>query len=104
VEPLAAVSFSDIASAVADGLWFAYYVGIQLVACLVLGYLTARKTGRSVFNWLVLGFINSLIPLFGFLLMLSAYFFYPAPAPRAGPGYQPRRESRDPRRGRRPRR
>ena len=63
---------------------------LQPIPCVLLGYLTARKTGRSKFNWIAVGLLASIPPIVGILLMLAAYFFYPAPTPRAGPGYQPR--------------
>jgi hypothetical protein len=63
---------------------------LQPVPCVLLGYLTARRTGRSTFNWIVVGLLASIPPIVGIFLMLAAYYWYPAPAPRAGPGYQPR--------------
>jgi hypothetical protein len=63
---------------------------LQPIPCVILGYLTARKTGRSKFNWVVVGLLASIPPIFGIFLMLAAYYWYPAPAPRPGPGYQPR--------------
>jgi hypothetical protein len=63
---------------------------LQPIPCVLLGYLTARKTGRSTFNWIVVGLLASIPPIVGILLMLAAYYWYPAPAPRPGPGYHPR--------------
>jgi hypothetical protein len=78
------------------GFLFTFYtLGFQTVACMILGYFTARKTFRSVFNWLVVGFIAGLIPLIGLVFMLIAYFFYPPPTPRSGPGYHPPRDRSD---------
>ena len=73
---------------------------LQPIPCVLLGYLTARKTGRSKFNWVIVGLLASIPPIVGIFLMLAAYYWYPAPAPRPGPGYQPRRDagSRDRRR------
>jgi len=64
---------------------------LQPVPCVILGYLTARKTGRSKFNWVVVGLLASIPPIVGIFLMLAAYYWYPAPAPRPGPGYHPQR-------------
>ena len=77
----------------AVGFLFTFYtLGFQTVACMILGYFTAKKTYRSVFNWLVVGFFAGLIPLVGLVFMLIAYFFYPPPTPRSGPGYHPQKE------------
>jgi len=64
---------------------------LQPIPCVILGYLTARKTGRSKFNWVVVGLLASIPPIIGIFLMLAAYYWYPPPAPRVGPGYQPHR-------------
>ncbi len=63
---------------------------LQPIPCVLLGYLTARKTGRSKFNWVAVGLLASIPPIVGILLMLAAYYWYPAPTPRPSPGYQPR--------------
>jgi len=62
---------------------------LQPIPCVVLGVLTARKTGRSTFNWVVVGLLASIPPIVGIFLMLAAYYWYPPPTPRPGPGYQP---------------
>lgn len=64
---------------------------LQPLVCVPLGYLTARKTGRSRFNWIVVGLLASIPPIVGIVLMLAAYYWYPPPAPRPGPGYHPRK-------------
>ena len=74
---------------------------LQPIPCVLLGYLTARKTGRSRFNWVVVGLLASIPPIVGILLMLAAYYWYPPPTPQPGPGYHPRKGSGDDGRGRR---
>lgn len=57
--------------------------GVQLVVCLWLGPKVARRTGRSVLNWVIMGFFVSIIfPPIGLVLMLLCYFFYPPAMPR----------------------
>jgi len=59
------------------------------VVCIVLGVLTARKTHRSTFNWVLVGLFAGVIPVVGPVLMVVAYFWYPPPAPTRRAGYHP---------------
>jgi hypothetical protein len=72
-----------------DGLpWLLLWLA-QLPACLYLGYRTAKKTGRSMLNWTVMGFLLAVIvPPVGLVVSLVAFFFYPpliSPHPLAAP-------------------
>jgi hypothetical protein len=73
---------------------------LQPIPCVILGYPTARKTGRSKFNWVVVGLLASIPPIFGIVLMVAAYLWYPSPAPKAGPGYHPPGQRTERRQGR----
>ena len=54
--------------------WYFFAWGPQMLICLYLGYLCARKTGGDVLNWLVAAFVASLIPLAGVLIMLAVWW------------------------------
>ncbi len=43
-------------------------MALELVICLALGYLGARKTGGDLVDWLAVTFLTSLVPVFGVLL------------------------------------
>ena len=58
--------------------WYFYALGPQLVVCLLLGYLAARRSAGSVLNWLVGAFFAALLPLVGVAVMLVLWW-------RAGP-------------------
>jgi len=64
--------------------WFFYAFGPQMVICMVLGYLAARKTAGDVLNWLVAGFLAALVPLAGVLIMLGLWWRAETAVP-AGP-------------------
>lgn len=49
--------------------WAFYALGPQFVLCLLFGYLTARDTHGSMIDWLVLGFLASIVPFAGVVLM-----------------------------------
>jgi hypothetical protein len=70
-------------------LWLQWNTPIGVIVCITLGVLTARKTQRSIFNWVLVGAINGIIPVLGPILMIVAYFFYPPPAPSSRRGYHP---------------
>ena len=70
-------------------MWLQWNTPVGVIACAVLGYFVARKTHRSVFNWVLVGAINGIIPVVGPVLMVVAYFFYPPPPPSSRPGYNP---------------
>lgn len=74
------------------GFFFTFYaLGFQTIVCMILGYYTAKRSLRSVFNWLVVGFVAGLIPIMGLVFMIVAYFFYPPPSPGSRPGHHPPR-------------
>ncbi|HEY5387588.1 MAG TPA: hypothetical protein VIL79_06765 [Thermoleophilia bacterium] len=54
--------------------WYFYALGPQLVICVLLGYLAARKTGGDLLNWLVIGFLAALVPLAGVVVMLALWW------------------------------
>jgi hypothetical protein len=54
--------------------WYFYVMGPQLVVCMLLGYLAARKTAGDLLNWLVVGFLAALVPLAGVLIMLGLWW------------------------------
>ena len=49
----------------------------QLVVCLYLGYRVARRTGRSLINWLLVGFVAAIPPFVGLVLMIVCVLWYP---------------------------
>ena len=68
------------------GFFFTFYaLGFQTIVCMMLGYSPRRRSQRSVFNWLVVGFVAGLIPMVGLVFMVVAYFFYPPPHAGRGP-------------------
>lgn len=85
-----ATSVADVVDAVFLAfLWLQWNTPIGVIVCVTLGVLTARKTQRSIFNWVLVGAINGIIPVLGPVLMGVAYFFYPPPVPSSRPGYHP---------------
>lgn len=50
-------------------IWAFYAFGPQLVVCLALAYGAARRTRGSLLNWMSAGFLASIVPLAGVLLM-----------------------------------
>lgn len=81
-----------------SAIWLAFFT-VQLVLCLYLGYRVARKTGRSLLNWLFVGFLAAIPPLVGPVLMIVCALWYPprmGPAPRRGANPDERRTSRRP--------
>jgi len=59
------------------------------IVCVVLGVLTARKTHRSLLNWVLVGVLAGVIPVMGPILMVVAYLWYPPPPPSSRRGYHP---------------
>ncbi|MGD0998575.1 MAG: hypothetical protein ABR941_09715 [Thermoleophilia bacterium] len=56
---------------------------VQLPVCLYVGFRTARRTGRAVFNWLVYGFLMAIVfPPVGAAIALVAFLVCP-PARRS---------------------
>lgn len=87
---LVATSFSDVVLWVFEVFFLLQWqLPILPVVCVVLGVLTARRTHRSVFNWVLVGLLAGVIPVVGPVLMVIAFFFYPPPAPSSRPGYHP---------------
>lgn len=58
-------------------LYLQWLLGVQLVVCLVLGYLVARKTGRGLTESLAAGFLAAVVPVVGYAVMLAAYRWLP---------------------------
>ncbi len=85
----------NIFTIIQNVLLFQWYVGIQFIVCATLGHFVAVKTGRSHLNWILTGLLAGVIPIVGILFMVAALLWYPPPAPRSGPGHQPRRRARD---------
>ncbi len=54
--------------------WYFFAWGPQLLICLGLGYLSAKKTGGDLVNWLVAAFLASLIPIGGVIVMLAVWW------------------------------
>jgi len=55
---------------------------VQLPVCLYVGLRTARRTGRSVLNWLVIGLLAAIVyPPFGALTMLVVFLVCPPARP-----------------------
>jgi hypothetical protein len=65
--------------------WYFYALGPQLVICMVLGYLAARKTSGDLLNWLIAGFCAALVPLAGVLIMLGLWWRAGAVPPHGAP-------------------
>lgn len=49
--------------------WYFYALGPQLICCLALGWLAARRTHGSLVNWLSVAFLASVVPLLGVVFM-----------------------------------
>jgi hypothetical protein len=58
--------------------WYFYALGPQLVVCLILGYLTAKRSAGSMLDWLAGAFFAAMLPLVGVAVMLVLWW-------RAGP-------------------
>lgn len=58
-------------------LWWFYALGPQLVVCLALGYLTAKRRGGDRLHWLAAAFLAALIPIAGVFVML--WFWWRSP-------------------------
>ena len=65
--------------------WYFYALGPQLVICMLLGYLAARKTAGDLLNWLIIAFFAALIPLAGILVMLGLWWRAGAAMPESAP-------------------
>jgi hypothetical protein len=76
--------------------WYFFAVGPQMIICLYLGYLSARKTDGDLLNWLVAAFVASLIPLAGVLIMLAVWWRTGASSPGHHPDDPPGPEGRQP--------
>jgi hypothetical protein len=102
--PFVAFSLGDAFESVLEVFFLLQWqLPILPVVCIVLGVLTARKTHRSIFNWVLVGLLAGLVPVVGPVLMVVAYFWYPPPPPTTRPGYHPAKGGRTrPKPGRRP--
>ena len=78
---------SDNASgALFHAAWVFWALGPQLVICLVLGYAAAKRSGGSLLNWLIVGFLAAIVPLAGVVVMLVLLRrVRPKPASSVGP-------------------
>ncbi len=60
--------------------WAFFALGPQLLVCMGLGYLAARRSSGSLLNWLTIGFLASVLPGVGVIIMVVlAYRARPAP-------------------------
>ena len=85
-----ALSFAEIVEWVFEVfLLLQWQLPVLPIVCVVLGVLTARKTHRSLFNWVLVGILAGVIPVMGPILMVVAYLWYPPPPPSSRPGYHP---------------
>ena len=55
-------------------------MAVQLVVCLALGALVARRSGRDIVTWLFIGFVAAVLPVAGLLGMIAAVVLVKAPA------------------------
>jgi hypothetical protein len=79
-------------------IWLTAFA-VQLVLCLYLGYRVARRTERSLVNWLFVGFLAAIPPVVGPVLMIVCALWYPPrmpPAPPRGANPNEHRASRLP--------
>jgi hypothetical protein len=94
MSPLLALSLSDVLESVFEVFFLLQWqLPVLPVVCIVLGVLTARKSHRSVFNWVLVGLLAGIIPVVGPILMVVAYFWYPPPPPTNRPGHHPPKTS-----------
>ncbi len=61
-------------------IWLTVFA-VQLVLCLYLGSRVAKKTGRSLLNWLFVGFLAAIAPIVGPVLMIVCALWYPPKMP-----------------------
>jgi len=89
--PVTAISVGDVLESILEVFFLLQWqLPVLPVVCVVLGVLTARKSHRSVFNWVLVGLLAGIIPVVGPILMVVAYLWYPPPAPQASrAGYHP---------------
>lgn len=91
-----ALTFKEIVESVIDVFFLLQWqLPVLPVVCVVLGVLTARKSHRSVFNWVLVGLLAGLIPVMGPILMVVAYLWYPPPPPTTRRGYHPPKTTRE---------
>ena len=85
-----ALSLADIVESVLEVfLLLQWQLPVLPIVCVVLGVLTARKTHRSLLNWVLVGVLAGVIPVMGPILMVVAYLWYPPPPPSSRRGYHP---------------
>jgi len=59
---------------------------VQLPVCLYVGVRTARRTGRSILNWLAVGLLAAIVyPPFGALGILVVFLVCPPARPAQRP-------------------
>jgi hypothetical protein len=85
------MTVASLAGIVYKAGWYFYALGPQMVICMALGYLAARKTAGDLLNWLLIGFFAALVPIAGVLIMLALWWRTGATMPaRAPAGEEPR--------------
>jgi hypothetical protein len=73
----------DVWNTLALILWIVWQV--QIVFTVFMGYKTAKKTGRSVVNWIFMGVVFAVIPPpLSIILSLVSYYYYPPLMPKSG--------------------
>jgi uncharacterized membrane protein len=60
----------DASRALFHAAWVFWALGPQLVICLLLGYAAAKRSGGSLLNWLIVGFLAAVVPLVGVVVMV----------------------------------
>ena len=60
----------DVSRALFHAAWIFWALGPQLVICMGLGYAAAKRSGGSLLNCLVVGFLAAVVPLLGVVVML----------------------------------
>jgi hypothetical protein len=66
--------------------WYFYALGPQMVICLLLGYLAARKSAGDLLTWLLVAFAAALLPLVGVVIMLALWWRAGTAPPAGAPG------------------
>lgn len=65
------------ADALGRVVYLQWVLGVQLVICLALGLVVARRTGRPLLECLLAGFLAGAAPLAGYVVMLAAWRWLP---------------------------
>lgn len=65
--------------ALARVVYVQWVLGVQLVICLALGYLIAKRSERPLLECLLAGFFAGVVPLAGYAVMAAAWRWLPRP-------------------------